>query len=160
MGSKMKGLLVSLVTLGIVSAKTMTVLVGCFYYNKKKQKAAVKEFFKDTTSLLLVTATPEDEVLYFLPSFESLQNHPLAVTHHLTISNGDSDGCGKLKEIELANSCRILNVEHHHVVHDPYLEDYKTSKWDGELVSKYVVEYAKEHKIQNVARNEILISRF
>lgn len=142
-------LLTVLVSAGVISVNTMTLLLTIYHHKLNKQQSEIKEFYKNTSSLLLVIAHPDDEALFFVPSFESL-NIPGIQNYLLCISNGNSDGKGHLREKELENSCKILRIEHHKVLHDPNLQDSKKNEWDPNLIAQHVADYVKEHNIENV----------
>lgn len=71
--------------------------------------------------VLLVTAHPDDESLFFAPTVISLLSHK----HHsvietgtsdievyfLCLSNGDADGLGKTRQHELMRSLDVLGIE-------------------------------------------------
>lgn len=120
-------------------------------YNLKltKQDREINLFYGETSSILLVTAHPDDEAIFFVPSFETL-SLPENRNYLLSISNGNADGKGRIREKELEKSCESLHIEHHHVVHDPKLQDGYENVWDPDLIAHHVINYVKEKKIENV----------
>eukprot|EP00834_Sanchytrium_tribonematis_P002571 NODE_82_length_22625_cov_0.476516.p12 type:complete len:189 gc:universal NODE_82_length_22625_cov_0.476516:12714-12148(-) len=52
----------------------------------------------------LIIAHPDDECMFFTPIMYK-------ITHVYTLSNGDFDGFGKIREKEFLNSCKCLNVK-------------------------------------------------
>lgn len=60
-------------------------------------------------AVLLVTAHPDDECMFFAPTVRALFRAGVPV-RLLCLSTGDRDGRGRVRPQELARSCRILGI--------------------------------------------------
>ena len=73
----------------------------------------IKSQTNDTGSppkVLLVTAHPDDESLFFAPTLASLQTSNADV-FFLCLSTGDADGLGKVRQQELIQSLDVLGIQ-------------------------------------------------
>ena len=57
--------------------------------------------------ILLLTAHPDDECLFFAPTLLALAHQPV---YSLTLSTGNADGLGNLRRRELHGSLNVLGV--------------------------------------------------
>lgn len=60
--------------------------------------------------VLLVTAHPDDESLFFAPTLASLKSSDADV-FFLCLSTGDADGLGKVRQQELIQSLDVLGIQ-------------------------------------------------
>ena len=58
--------------------------------------------------ILVVTAHPDDECMFFGPTLLALSHKNVTVA---CLSTGNFDGLGSIRRVELDKSCRILNAE-------------------------------------------------
>src|SRR5690349_8264962 len=74
-----------------------------------------------TERFLLVTAHPDDEAMFFIPTLQvltakywyamsSIRNLILSSVFLLCLSSGNMQGLGEIRKKELQESCRILNI--------------------------------------------------
>ena len=84
----------------------------------------------DTAAVLLVTAHPDDECMFFTPAILGLQAAGVAV-HVLCLSTGNFDGLGATRALELRASCAALGLPNERVtcVDDPQLQDGPVNAW-------------------------------
>ena len=71
--------------------------------------------------VLLVTAHPDDESLFFAPTLISLLSHkhdgglenaaPYAEVYTLCLSTGDADGLGKIRQQEMLRALDVLGIQ-------------------------------------------------
>ena len=89
--------------------------------------------------VLLVTAHPDDEAMFFVPTLLALQARGVAV-HVLCLSTGDYDGLGAARSEELVRSCASLGVPAERValVDDARLRDGPDERWEPALVASLV----------------------
>lgn len=64
----------------------------------------------EVREVLLVTAHPDDEAMFFIPTIRYLRANNYRV-HLLCLSNGNAAGLGKVREAELEKCARFLGVE-------------------------------------------------
>jgi N-acetylglucosaminylphosphatidylinositol deacetylase len=98
----------------------------------KEELSAVKE-------VLLLTAHPDDEVMFFTPTLRALLAQGIKI-RLLCLSNGNFDGLGRIREVELKNVCKTLAIELE-ITDDDKLKDDIRHKWDSELVATKLTEY-------------------
>ncbi|KAG8959327.1 N-acetylglucosaminyl-phosphatidylinositol de-N-acetylase [Tulasnella sp. 419] len=86
--------------------------------------------------VLFLTAHPDDECMFFGPTILSMVSQGIEV-HGISLSNGNADGLGSLREKEFQESYDTLGVpkENVSIMNHPYLQDNITSSWDTELIS-------------------------
>jgi N-acetylglucosaminylphosphatidylinositol deacetylase len=66
-------------------------------------------FSRQPRSVLIVTAHPDDEVMFFAPTILALVGLGVQV-HALCLSIGDADNQGKIRRQELSDSYALLGV--------------------------------------------------
>lgn len=90
-------------------------------------------------SVLVVTAHPDDESMFFSPTILNLIRCRKRV-HILCLSSGDSLNQGKIRKSELYHSCSILGVPRSNVmlIEDIRLRDGPHSVWSAEVVADHV----------------------
>ena len=91
-------------------------------------------------SALIITAHPDDECMFFLPTIVSLVADGTPV-HLLCLSTGDADGLGAVRRQELSHACSLLGVKDIDtmVIDDAGLPDGLTNRWPPEAVAVHVV---------------------
>ena len=101
------------------------------------------------TRLLLLTAHPDDECLFFAPTLLSLANCDV---YSLTLSTGDANGLGHLRRRELQGSLDVLGVapDRRWSVDHPHLQDNITQHWDSTLIADVVRPYILQHNIDTI----------
>ncbi|KAJ8506899.1 hypothetical protein ONZ45_g10640 [Pleurotus djamor] len=103
-------------------------------------------------NVLLVTAHPDDECMFFAPTLLALRRDSSGKTpeiHSLCLSTGDADGLGDVRSLELEGSLDILGVkkENRKIVDHPKLKDNFTTTWDAEVIADFVWQYVTAHHI-------------
>jgi hypothetical protein len=99
--------------------------------------------------VLLITAHPDDEIMFFTPTLNKLTNSNVKVKL-LCLSNGNFDGQGKVREEELKTVCKQLNIEYE-IINDDKLKDDIRYKWDSEKVAEKIAEYInKDNNIEKI----------
>lgn len=143
----------------------ISLLVGCLYRPIVSENGFVTG---RNDRILLLTAHPDDECMFFAPTLQALVKAPVEqpTFHHqkifssaaykspttqvysLCLSTGDADGLGETRRLELARSLDILGVESSDrwLVDHPELQDNITSQWDPTIIAEVVRPYLLQHK--------------
>uniref|UniRef100_A0A8C9GCK5 N-acetylglucosaminylphosphatidylinositol deacetylase n=1 Tax=Pavo cristatus TaxID=9049 RepID=A0A8C9GCK5_PAVCR len=105
-------------------------------------------------SALLVTAHPDDEVMFFAPTLLCLgrAGARLAV---LCCSAGDYYNQGEIRKKELEQSCCLLGVPASSVtvVDHRDLPDSPSVEWDTQLLASFVLKHIEANNINLVIRS-------
>lgn len=90
--------------------------------------------------VLLVTAHPDDEVMFFSPYLLYCKSKGIKVSV-LCLSNGDYEGLGSIREKELYQSASVLGIPHGNVfiIRDDRLLD--GNDWSAANVGEIVLRY-------------------
>ncbi|XP_061197254.1 N-acetylglucosaminyl-phosphatidylinositol de-N-acetylase-like [Saccostrea echinata] len=101
--------------------------------------------------VLIITAHPDDECMFFSPTIQSLINSGNFV-HILCLSNGNFYGLGKTRSLELFSSCETLGVPLRNVYlfNHSDLQDHPAHPWkirDVEKIILPVMYYLQPHLV-------------
>lgn len=90
--------------------------------------------------VLIVTAHPDDEAMFFGPTLTALREHGTVDVHILCLSTGDYEGLGKVRVQELVVSCELLGIASHRVtvIDDVSMRDGPDNSWPPGLVARHV----------------------
>ncbi len=158
---------------GALIAFVLSVLIGASYTSLDSNTLFITqrggENYNKAKNVLLVTAHPDDEAMFFAPTILSLTKTRDISLFHLCLSNGNADGLGTTRKTELGYSLDILGVDRrkrwlidHLYVHLSYcavqwlternsdLQDNITAHWDPEVIVKTVKPYISGLKIDTV----------
>ncbi|KAH7360066.1 putative deacetylase LmbE-like domain-containing protein [Rhexocercosporidium sp. MPI-PUGE-AT-0058] len=98
-------------------------------------------------NLLIVTAHPDDECLFFAPSILGVLDRNLdTVGGLLVMSTGNNEGIGETRKAELQGSCAALGVEETRCValDRPGIQDNPGVWWDESLIESIVKEHVQK----------------
>ncbi|KAK3937562.1 hypothetical protein QBC46DRAFT_392503 [Diplogelasinospora grovesii] len=104
-------------------------------------------------NLMIVTAHPDDECLFFSPSILGVLDRNKHTTGSLLVmSNGNNYGIGELRSKELKGSCQSLgiNVERCIALDHPDLQDNPKVWWDTALIESIVHEHVQKWDIDAI----------
>lgn len=104
-------------------------------------------------NLLLVTAHPDDECLFFSPSILGVLDRNKRVTGGLLVmSTGNNYGKGDTRKTELAGSCAALGISADRCValDHPDLQDNPREWWNTELIEGFVHEHVRKWDIDAI----------
>jgi len=90
--------------------------------------------------VLLVTAHPDDEVMFFAPAIQALSSNDCSV-EILCLSIGNANGLGRVRRKELTEASKVLQVRVRAVVDDPELQDGLQTDWSRQRVAAIVSEH-------------------
>lgn len=102
--------------------------------------------------VLIVTAHPDDECMFFAPTILALTRAGIEV-HVLCLSRGNHDGLGEIRAKELQASCTTLGIrpEHCQALEDPQLQDHPTDLWTPQAVAAAVYAYLAPRSLTKVS---------
>ncbi|XP_057838202.1 uncharacterized protein LOC131048312 isoform X2 [Cryptomeria japonica] len=107
---------------------------------------------KKKLNLLLLTAHPDDESMFFIPTILYLTS----VCHHniyiLCISTGNAEGKGHIRKDEMLQACLVLKVPVSNVsiLDLPQLQDGFGKRWDHNLLAEIIGQELKNHDIKTI----------
>ncbi|KAK1833542.1 hypothetical protein QBC39DRAFT_345458 [Podospora conica] len=104
-------------------------------------------------NLLIVTAHPDDECLFFSPSILGILDRNKAVTGGLLVmSTGNNYGIGDVRKSELAGSCHALGIDEKRcvVLDDPELPDSPTLWWNTDLIAGFVHDHVRKWEVDAI----------
>lgn len=100
---------------------------------------------KDKATILLVTAHPDDECMFFTPAIRCAINAGWNV-HLLCFTTGNADGLGVRRTAELKASAKHLGISKTTIINDESkFPDSMKVKWDTEWVASKVVKYLDDY---------------
>ena len=92
----------------------LSVVLGALYKpldsNSSFATQKPREWAVTSKNILLVTAHPDDETMFFAPTILALQRKSNMSLYHLCLSNGDAEGLGETRWKELQSSLDILGI--------------------------------------------------
>ena len=91
---------------------------------------------------LLVTAHPDDEVMFFTPLLTNLKNNGNHVSI-LCLSDGNFEGLGNLRSNELIKCAAMFNIaaKDVHIINNEHLQDGMKNDWPLSTVAEVVQQY-------------------
>ncbi|KAF7628793.1 putative glycan biosynthesis protein [Aspergillus flavus] len=109
----------------------------------------VPSAFRTAKNILLVTAHPDDETLFFSPSILYRNDDATVTRGLLALSSGNYEGIGDIRHSELQRSCAELGIKPERCVNlDHYeLQDNPQKWWREDLIEELVGEYVKKWNI-------------
>ncbi|KAI8642798.1 putative deacetylase LmbE-like domain-containing protein [Parasitella parasitica] len=102
--------------------------------------------------MLILTAHPDDECMFFGPTITCLRTLTKSRIHVLCLSIGNADGLGVIRKKELVKSCQTFGIPASHVksLDLPELSDGMKSQWDINVITQVVKDYVTKHKIDTI----------
>ncbi|KAJ3062423.1 hypothetical protein HDU98_001720 [Podochytrium sp. JEL0797] len=103
-------------------------------------------------NILLLVAHPDDECMFFGPTVSHLAKEDSVVLHAVSVSNGNFDGLGAVREKEFVASCKALGIaaENVSVLDDPRMQDGMKVWWKQDDVSDAVFAFVQSHSIDTI----------
>ncbi|KAG6836776.1 hypothetical protein H0H93_003554 [Arthromyces matolae] len=104
-----------------------------------------------TGNVLLLTAHPDDECMFFAPTIRALVRSQTPI-YSLCLSIGNADGLGLIRKEELARSLEVLDIPSHRrwVVDHPDLQDNFTASWDASTIASVIEPYVRKNNIDTI----------
>ncbi|KDR80194.1 hypothetical protein GALMADRAFT_242474 [Galerina marginata CBS 339.88] len=103
-----------------------------------------------SNNILLVTAHPDDEALFFAPTILALQSMPSVALSVVCLSTGNAEGLGHVRKLELDRSLRVLGVDKMRILDHPELQDNQTASWDAAVIASVLKRYVADFKIDTI----------
>ncbi|KAF9476957.1 LmbE-like protein [Pholiota conissans] len=106
-------------------------------------------------NILLVTAHPDDEAMFFAPTIlnlaEKASNESIGFAV-VCLSNGNAEGLGETRTSELEKSFDVLGVvkSRRWIVDHPELQDNMTADWDRIIIAKVLEPYVLDLDIDTI----------
>lgn len=102
--------------------------------------------------ILIVTAHPDDECMFFSPTILSLSRRKDCQVHLLCLSNGNYEKKAYLRRSELWSSCEVLQLRPEHVTlcNVSELQDDPTVEWKAQTVARIIRKYVESMGIQAI----------
>ncbi|CAD8060953.1 unnamed protein product [Paramecium primaurelia] len=129
---------------GLIISNFITIFILLYFKSKKQQNEK-----DENTSVLLVTAHPDDEAMFFLPTITYLNDNNYQI-HLICLSNGNANKIGKIRESELEKCCNYLKIKKLTIINDEHLQDSMTATWPIEKIQNVVQNYIEENNIKGI----------
>ncbi|CAK7210959.1 hypothetical protein SCUCBS95973_000968 [Sporothrix curviconia] len=133
-----------LVQIALVALTFPLVLQWIIAYLVGSDVRLLPQELQGAKNLLVVTAHPDDECLFFAPSILGVLDRNRGVHGSLiSMSTGNNYGIGDLRKKELTGSCAALQIDPARCIalDHPALQDNPAVWWDTALVQTIVQEY-------------------
>ncbi|KAH6664170.1 putative glycan biosynthesis protein [Halenospora varia] len=104
-------------------------------------------------NLLIVTAHPDDECLFFAPSILGVLDRNSDVVGGLVVmSTGNNYGIGEARKAELQGSCKALGIDEARCValDRPEIQDNPKVWWDQVVIESIVKEYVEKWHVDAI----------
>uniref|UniRef100_A0A1B6GUW1 N-acetylglucosaminylphosphatidylinositol deacetylase n=1 Tax=Cuerna arida TaxID=1464854 RepID=A0A1B6GUW1_9HEMI len=100
--------------------------------------------------VLIVTAHPDDECMFFGPTIVELQKR--YIVYLLCLTDGDYYGLGSIRKAELWESCRVLGMPDSHItlMKVSRMPDSPYTKWDPERTAEIIMEQVQRLDVNRV----------
>ena len=120
-------------------------------YKKKKEGKTERVQQNKGKQVLLLTAHPDDEVMFFLPLLEYLTSEGFSI-HVLCMTYGrlQQDPSSEIRKKEFEKVMQALSISQYQIVDSPRIRDSQDTSWDSEDLGSVVDKYVLEHKINCV----------
>lgn len=127
-------------------------IVSVLIYSLLCRRKKVRSVTKYKKNILVVTAHPDDECIFFGPTILQLNATRNVVVHVLCLSAGDYYGEGQVRSKELLASCHILGIPQCNVavVEHAKLQDDPDAFWDVDVAARLVLHHVKKFNAHTV----------
>eukprot|EP01028_Stygiella_incarcerata_P013788 TRINITY_DN844_c0_g1_i1.p1 TRINITY_DN844_c0_g1~~TRINITY_DN844_c0_g1_i1.p1 ORF type:complete len:222 (-),score=47.69 TRINITY_DN844_c0_g1_i1:82-747(-) len=88
------------------------------------------------SNVLFVTAHPDDEAMFFVPTILELANHNNKI-FILCLSDGDYEGMGEVRKKEFIEACGILGIRRNRCLIGSF-PDHPDIDWDDREIAKQI----------------------
>eukprot|EP01029_Cantina_marsupialis_P021517 TRINITY_DN515_c0_g2_i2.p1 TRINITY_DN515_c0_g2~~TRINITY_DN515_c0_g2_i2.p1 ORF type:complete len:149 (+),score=30.41 TRINITY_DN515_c0_g2_i2:130-576(+) len=134
----------------LVAVTIVKFAINTFSKKLEKSKSETERWKR----VLIVTAHPDDESMFFIPLIRELVANNVKV-HVLCLTNGNADGKGFLREQEQKNVSKLLKFSTK-VFHDERFLDGMNEKWDNTVVADKISSVISDLKPTAVWRSLLI----
>ncbi|OKL58178.1 hypothetical protein UA08_06872 [Talaromyces atroroseus] len=122
------------------------ILLGTFLQNDPR---LVPHAIRNAQNVLLITAHPDDECLFFTPSILQSSGKAHVNRHLLVLSSGNYEGRGEQRRTEAKASCAELGiaVDKCLILEHKQLQDNPREWWDEKVVEQILDHYVRQWSI-------------
>lgn len=93
----------------VILSSTCILSLLAYAYFSIAQFQAILPF--TTNNILIVTAHPDDECMFFGPTITGLRSLTKSRLHVLCLSTGNAEGLGSIRKKELVKSCQTMAIQ-------------------------------------------------
>ncbi|XP_050420513.1 N-acetylglucosaminyl-phosphatidylinositol de-N-acetylase [Adelges cooleyi] len=127
---------------------TASVLVVAFVwtYLRASSKWKMIDLVNEKHRVLLITAHPDDECMFFGPTIQKLSKIDGVRLYLMCLSVGDYEGQGQVRKTELYKSCEILGINEGNIVlckNSQFLDD-PNAYWETSILSDKIAEHVEQ----------------
>ncbi|XP_025409076.1 N-acetylglucosaminyl-phosphatidylinositol de-N-acetylase isoform X1 [Sipha flava] len=132
-----------------VSALVVGYVWTCFRASRRQK---MLELETTPHRVLLITAHPDDECMFFGPVIQKLSKMENVQLYLMCLSVGNFEGKGSLRKDELYQSCKILGIDEGNILlcKNTLLPDNPRVDWDTVLLSDKITEHVEQLEIDTV----------
>ena len=125
------------------------ILYILYQKNQKKRPKRLEENKKK--QVLLLTAHPDDEIMFFYPLLKYLISEQFSI-HVLCLTYGQlgKDPASEVRKKEFEKVMNTLSIKNFQLVNSSKLKDSQDIQWDMEEIGTHVDKYVKENSINCV----------
>ncbi|GFF23758.1 N-acetylglucosaminyl-phosphatidylinositol de-N-acetylase [Aspergillus udagawae] len=136
-------------SLFVIVALTALCLYVLLAYYLANDPRLVPVAFQHAKSILLVTAHPDDETLFFSPSITYPRDDPHVQRALLAISSGNYEGIGDRRRQEIHDSCSVLGIvpDRCIVLDNAELQDNPKKWWNEDLIKDLVASHVQKWNV-------------
>ncbi|XP_033646866.1 N-acetylglucosaminyl-phosphatidylinositol de-N-acetylase-like [Asterias rubens] len=123
------------------------------YYVALRRKRSSDTKAGKSREVLVVTAHPDDECMFFAPTILQLVQEANTKLNLLCLSTGNYYNHGEVRTKELIASCFTLGLqdaENINVLNDERLKDGQEEEWDTDVIGHHVLQSVKKHNINMI----------
>ncbi|KAK4221342.1 hypothetical protein QBC38DRAFT_134000 [Podospora fimiseda] len=142
-----------LVRLGVLAVVIPIILQWLIAYIVGSDARILPPQLLHAKNLMIVTAHPDDECLFFAPSILGvLERNTKMVGGLLVMSTGNNYGKGETRSLELKGSCKALGIHFQRCIalDHPDLQDDPKKWWNTGLIENFVHEHVIKWEVDAI----------
>ncbi len=124
------------------------VLITTFYFLLSYIRSTSISKFRGNRICILI-AHPDDETMFFMPIFKNLLNNNNNLIFLLCMSNGNADGLGNIRELELQRLVSFIGLNRSNIlcINSSDLPDSMLIDWNINIIQKYLDSFVRNNNI-------------